>query len=356
MLRTRLSRPDHACGDRAASDRRTPRPSMRGVHTLSMAKAINAGLREALLGDEKVLLMGEDIGPLGGVFRVTEGLSGRVRREARARHPARRVGASSARAIGLAMRGYRPVVEIQFDGFIFPGVRPDHHAARPADRAPRRHPVDADRHPGAVRRPHRLDRAPPGEPRGVLRAHAGPARGQPVEPARRVLDDPGGDRLERPGAVLRAEEPLLAEGRRRPRPLGPAAAREPRRAAGHRCHARRPRRDGRHAAAGRRHRRRGGHEPRGRRPALALPHRLRAAARLGAEAPGGSSWPRRPRATSAIGSEIAATVAERAFYSLEAPVLRVSGFDTPFPPAALETEFLPSPDRVLEAVDRALAY
>ena len=73
-------------------------------------------------------------------------------------------------------------------------------------------------------------------------------------------------------------------------------------------------------------------------------------------APAGSSWRRRPTASSSIGSEIAATVAERAFYSLEAPVLRVSGFDTPFPPAALETEYLPSPDRVLEAVDRALAY
>ncbi|HEY6799547.1 MAG TPA: hypothetical protein VI121_02810, partial [Agromyces sp.] len=47
---------------------------MRGVHTLSMAKAITAGLREALRADDKVLLMGEDIGPLGGVFRVTEGL------------------------------------------------------------------------------------------------------------------------------------------------------------------------------------------------------------------------------------------------------------------------------------------
>ena len=57
-----------------------------------------------------------------------------------------------------------------------------------------------------------------------------------------------------------------------------------------------------------------------------------------------------------VGSELAATITERAFYSLEAPVLRVSGFDTPFPPASLETEFLPSPDRVLEAVDRALAY
>ena len=52
----------------------------------------------------------------------------------------------------------------------------------------------------------------------------------------------------------------------------------------------------------------------------------------------------------------AATVAERAFYSLEAPVLRVSGFDTPFPPAKLEGVYLPDADRILETVDRALAY
>ncbi len=57
-----------------------------------------------------------------------------------------------------------------------------------------------------------------------------------------------------------------------------------------------------------------------------------------------------------VGSEIAATIAERAFYSLQAPVLRVSGFDTPFPPAKLETSYLPDADRVLEAVDRALTY
>ena len=57
-----------------------------------------------------------------------------------------------------------------------------------------------------------------------------------------------------------------------------------------------------------------------------------------------------------VGSEIAATIAERAFYSLEAPVLRVSGFDTPFPPAKLEGVYLPDVDRILEAVDRALAY
>ena len=57
-----------------------------------------------------------------------------------------------------------------------------------------------------------------------------------------------------------------------------------------------------------------------------------------------------------VGSEIAATITERAFYSLEAPVLRVAGYDTPFPPAKLESTYLPDADRILEAVDRALAY
>jgi pyruvate dehydrogenase E1 component beta subunit len=62
-----------------------------------------------------------------------------------------------------------------------------------------------------------------------------------------------------------------------------------------------------------------------------------------------------PRLVS-VASEIAATVAERCFYNLEAPVLRVTGFDVPFPPAKLESVYLPDADRVLEAVDRALAY
>jgi pyruvate dehydrogenase E1 component beta subunit len=57
-----------------------------------------------------------------------------------------------------------------------------------------------------------------------------------------------------------------------------------------------------------------------------------------------------------VGSEIAATVMERAFYALEAPVLRVSGYDTPFPPAKLEGTFLPDADRILEAVDRSMAH
>jgi pyruvate dehydrogenase E1 component beta subunit len=57
-----------------------------------------------------------------------------------------------------------------------------------------------------------------------------------------------------------------------------------------------------------------------------------------------------------VGSEIAATVAERAYYFLEAPVLRVSAFDTPFPPANLEGSYLPDVDRILDAVDRARGF
>jgi 2-oxoisovalerate dehydrogenase E1 component beta subunit len=57
-----------------------------------------------------------------------------------------------------------------------------------------------------------------------------------------------------------------------------------------------------------------------------------------------------------VASELAATIAERSFYSLEAPVLRVTGYDTPYPPAKIEAAYLPDADRVLEAVDRALAY
>jgi pyruvate dehydrogenase E1 component beta subunit len=57
-----------------------------------------------------------------------------------------------------------------------------------------------------------------------------------------------------------------------------------------------------------------------------------------------------------IGAEVAARVTEECFYSLEAPVFRVTGFDTPYPPARVEEEYLPDLDRVLDGVDRALAY
>src|SRR5690554_4463532 len=89
------------------------------VVEMPLAKALNAGLRKALADDPKVLLMGEDIGPLGGVFRVTEHLQSEFGKRV-IDTPLAESGIIGT-AIGLAMRGYRPVCEIQFDGFIFPG-------------------------------------------------------------------------------------------------------------------------------------------------------------------------------------------------------------------------------------------
>ncbi len=90
------------------------------VESSSLAKAITLGLRRALESDPRVLLMGEDIGRLGGVFRITEGLQAEFGANRVMDTPLAESGIIGT-AIGLAMRGFRPVCEIQFDGFIYPG-------------------------------------------------------------------------------------------------------------------------------------------------------------------------------------------------------------------------------------------
>ncbi|MBC7724996.1 MAG: alpha-ketoacid dehydrogenase subunit beta [Burkholderiaceae bacterium] len=87
--------------------------------TLTLAKAITAGLRRSLDSDDRVLLLGEDIGALGGVFRVTDGLQRDFGADRVMDMPLAESGIIGT-AIGLAMAGYRPVCEIQFDGFIYP--------------------------------------------------------------------------------------------------------------------------------------------------------------------------------------------------------------------------------------------
>ncbi|WP_375384448.1 alpha-ketoacid dehydrogenase subunit beta [uncultured Microbacterium sp.] len=86
---------------------------------LTMAKALNEGLRRALADDPKVLVMGEDIGRLGGVFRITDGLQSEFGGMRVIDTPLAE-SAIMGTAVGLAFRGYRPVVEIQFDGFVYP--------------------------------------------------------------------------------------------------------------------------------------------------------------------------------------------------------------------------------------------
>ncbi len=89
------------------------------MSTMTFGGAINSGLRRAMESDPKVILMGEDIGKLGGVFRITDGLQKDFGTHRVMDTPLAESGIMGT-AVGLAYRGYRPVVEIQFDGFIYP--------------------------------------------------------------------------------------------------------------------------------------------------------------------------------------------------------------------------------------------
>ena len=121
---------------------------------LTLTQAINAGLRRALEEDPKVVLLGEDIGTLGGVFRVTDGLmkdfgSHRVIDTPLAE------SAIIGTAEGLAYRGFRPVCEIQFDGFIYPSF--DQIVSSGKNPCPNsRQSAHAADHPRSFRRRHRL--------------------------------------------------------------------------------------------------------------------------------------------------------------------------------------------------------
>ena len=321
---------------------------------LPLAKALNAGLRKALADDPKVLLMGEDIGPLGGVFRVTEGLQAEFGERRVFDTPLAESGIIGT-AIGLAFRGYRPVCEIQFDGFIFPGF----------DQITSQLAKMTSRHEGRVTMPVVI-RVPYGGHIGAVEHHQeSPEAYFAHTPGLRVVSPstPNDAYWMIQEAIASNDPVIFFEPKSRYWNKGPvdfSTSPSP-------LHSSRVVRTGTEVTLV-------GHG--------AMVNVLMQAAELAkhegtsievidlrslspidyapiiasvqktgrlvvaSEAPGSVS----------ISAEIAATVTERAFYSLEAPVLRVSSFDTPFPPAKLETVFLPDADRILEAVDRALAY
>ncbi|MGG7465862.1 MULTISPECIES: alpha-ketoacid dehydrogenase subunit beta [unclassified Plantibacter] len=324
------------------------------VETMPMAKALNAGLRKAMTEDEKVLLMGEDIGPLGGVFRITEGLHAEFGDSRVLDTPLAESGIVGT-AIGLAMRGYRPVCEIQFDGFVFPAF----------NQITTQLAKLTNRHEGTLSLPVVI-RIPYGGHIGAIEHHQeSPEAYFAHTPGLRVVSpSTPNDAYWMIQEAIQSNDPVIFfEPKSRYWPKGEvdlASSAAP-------LHGSRIVRTGTDVTLV-------GHgavvsvllqaaemaqaegtsvevvDVRSLSPVDYGPI-LESVRRTGRmvyvqEAPGFTS----------IGSEVAATVTERAFYSLEAPVLRVSGFDAPFPPAKLEGLYLPDADRILEAIDRSLAY
>ena len=324
------------------------------VQSMPMSKALTAGLREALRGDDHVLLMGEDIGPLGGVFRVTEGLQAEFGPRRVIDTPLAESGIIGT-AIGLAMAGFRPVCEIQFDGFVFPGF----------DQITSQLAKITNRHEGALRMPVVI-RIPYGGHIGAIEHHQeSPEAYFTHTPGLRVVSpSTPHDAYWMIQDAVRSDDPVIFL---EPKSRYWAKSEVDLSARAVPLHASRIVRRGTDVTLV-------GHG--------AMVSTLLQAAAL-AEGEGTSCevvdvrslspvdygpildsvrrtgrmvYAQEAPGFTSLGSEVAATVTERAFYSLEAPVLRVSGFDVPFPPAKLEDVYLPDPDRILEAVDRALAY
>ncbi|GII22165.1 2-oxoisovalerate dehydrogenase subunit beta [Planosporangium mesophilum] len=325
------------------------------TETLTLGKALNVGLRRSLEADDKVLIMGEDVGKLGGVFRITDGLQKDFGEDRVIDTPLAESGIIGT-AVGLAIRGYRPVCEIQFDGFVYPAY--DQIVSQVAKMTYRSR--------GKVKMPIVI-RIPFGGGIGAVEHHSespeayfahtaglkvvscsnpndaywmiqqAVASDDPIvflEPKRRYWEKGEVDtdatapsfplhsaRVVRPGTdcTVVAYGPMVrtaldaataVDGERSlevidlrslsPLDLGPVYESV--------------RRTGR----------------------LIVVH----------EAPSNLG----------MGAEVAARVTEHCFYSLEAPVLRVTGFNTPYPAARVEEEYLPDLDRVLDGVDRTFGW
>lgn len=319
---------------------------------LTLAKALNVGLRDALAANPRVLIFGEDVGRLGGVFRVTDGLQQEFG-ESRVFDTPLAESAIVGTAVGLALRGFRPVPEIQFDGFVYPAFNQIVcHVAKYRNRSGMSLPITI-RIPyggniGAVEHHSEspeayfthtaglkvVTPATPADAYGLLRAAIDDE--DPViffEPKSRYwqkeeleLPTPnvpiGQARVARPGDSVT----VIAYGPTVETALQAARAAE---AEGLSLEVI----DLRSLA------------PLDSETVLASVHKTHRAIVVH-EAPvfGG------------FGAEIAARISHDAFDFLEAPVERVAGLNIPYPPSRYEKLYLPDVDRILEAADRAVAY
>lgn len=325
-----------------------------GTVEMSIAKAINAGLRRAMQENSKVLVFGQDVAQLGGVFRVTDGILDEFGPNRIFNSPIAEAGIVGT-AIGLAMRGYSSVAEIQFDGFIFPAFNQIVSQLAKLQ----------NRSEGFLTMPVVI-RVPYGGGIGAVEHHSeSPEAYFAHTPGLRVISpsNPNDAYWMIQQAVASKDPVLFFEPKRRYWQKGPVHLDAP--PSG--MHTAKVLREGTQvtiAAYG---------------PMIV--EALEAADIAASE--GTSIEVIDMRSMSpidfntivesvkktghlvvaheastfvSVGSEVAARVAELAFYHLEAPVIRVGGFDVPYPAAKLEEKFLPDADRILEAVDRSLAY
>ena len=325
-----------------------------GPTTMTLGKALNAGLRCSLADDPKVVLMGEDIGKLGGVFRVTEGLQAEFGDRRVIDTPLAESGVIGT-AVGLALRGYRPVCEIQFDGFVYPAF--DQIVSQVAK--------FRYRNEGRVTMPLTI-RIPYGGGIGAVEHHSESPEAYFAHTAglRVVTPSNPADAHRMIRQSIASNDPVIFfEPKRRYWEKGDVDEAAPLDAVPlHQACIARTGTDVTVVAYG---------------PMVATSLE---AAGIGAEE-GISLEVVDLRSLSPIdfetveasvrktgrlvvvheapvfgglGAEIAARVTEQCFYSLESPVRRVGGFATPYPPAKLERHFLPDADRILSEVDRCL--
>ncbi|MCO1340118.1 alpha-ketoacid dehydrogenase subunit beta [Kocuria polaris] len=322
--------------------------------TMTIAKAINSGLRRSLESDEKSLLIGEDIGRLGGVYRITDGLLADFGTRRVIDSPLAESGIIGT-CIGMALRGYRPVAEIQFDGFVFPGFNQiTTQLAKMRARSEGRLTV-----PVVIRIPY-------GGGIGSVEHHS--------ESPEALFAHTAGLRIITPSnaqdaywmiqQAIACEDPVIVfEPKRRYWLKGEVDTERPALDAFKAQIVR----EGHHATI----------------VAYGPLVPVALAAADAAEEDGYSVEVVDLRSISpidfdtvvasvektgrlivaheaptfgGIGGEIASRVSERAFLSLEAPVLRVGGFHMPYPVAKVEEDYLPDIDKLLEALDRLFTY
>jgi 2-oxoisovalerate dehydrogenase E1 component subunit beta len=320
----------------------------------TMAGALNAALRDSLRDDPRLLLFGEDVGRMGGVFRVTEGLQAEFGADRVFDTPISESGIAGA-AVGLAFAGWRSVVEMQFDAFSYPALEQIiDHVAKMRERTRGRvemgitvripsfggirgkehHGESPETYyvhtaglkvvtPSSALDAYRLLRLAVADPDPVIVLEP-KARYWSKEEGELTADGPGiGE-----GRILREGDActVFAYGAMVARCLEAAAALDIE-----------------------------GVQARIVDLRSLSPLDVDLIGRCARETGRAVVVHEAPR-TLGMGAEIAALVMEEAFDHLEAPVARVTGWDVPYPPASLEQGYLPSVERICDAVRRTVAY